>query len=62
MVMAYVQLKAGNIDEALEYLETVLEIPSYHSTAWVEADPIWDPVRDHPRYKEIIAKYEGITF
>ena len=62
MVMAYVQLRAGNNDEALDYLESVLEVPSYHSAAWVEADPIWDSVRDHPRYKEIIAKYEDIKF
>ncbi len=62
MVMAYVQLNAGNIDAALDYLEENLSIPSSHSTAWVEFDPAWEPVRDHPRYKEIIAKYEGIEF
>ncbi|MDH3890623.1 MAG: hypothetical protein OEV49_06030 [candidate division Zixibacteria bacterium] len=60
--MALVQLNAGNIDTALEYLEEVLSIPSTFSTAWVEMDPRWEPVRDHPRYKEIIAKYEGIKF
>jgi len=62
MVMAYVQLNAGNTDAALDYLEEVLSIPSYWSTAWVELDPLWEPARDHPRYKEIIAKYEGIKF
>ena len=62
MVMAYVQLNAGNIDAAFDYLEEVLSIPSYHSTAWVEADPFWAPARNHVRYKEIISKYKGITF
>jgi len=62
MVMANVQLNAGNIDTALEYLEEVLSIPSYYSTDWVELDPLWEPARDHPKYKEIIARYEGITF
>jgi len=62
MVMAYVQLNAGNIDVALDYLEDALSIPSYWSTEWVEFDPIWAPARDYPRYKEIITKYEGITF
>ncbi len=62
MVMAYVQLRAGNIDESLDYLEEVLSIPSYYSTAWIELDPHWTPARDHPRYREIIAKYEGIEF
>ena len=62
MVMAYVQLNAGNIDVALDYLEENLSIPSSHSTAWVELDPHWEVARDHPKYKKIIAKYEGITF
>jgi len=62
MVMAYVQLNAGNVDTALDYLEEVLSIPSYFSTAWVELDPQWEPAREHPRYKEIIATYESITF
>lgn len=62
MVMAYVQLRAGNTDEALDYLEEVLSIPSYHSVAWIEADPMWELVRDHPRYKEIVSLYDGITF
>lgn len=62
MVMAYVQLNAGNTESALDYLDEVLSIPSAFSTAWVELDPLWAPVRDHPRYREIIAKYEGITF
>jgi hypothetical protein len=62
MVMAFVQLNAGNIDEALDYLEEVLSIPSYWSTAWVELDPQWEPARDHPRYKEIITTYKGIKF
>ena len=62
MVMAYVQLNAGNIDRALDYLEEVLSIPSTYSTSWIELDPLWEPARDHPKYKEIITKYEGITF
>ena len=62
MVMALVQLKAGNIDVALDYLEEILSIPSYYSTNWVELDPLWEPVRNHPKYKEIMATYKNITF
>ena len=62
MVMAYVQLNAGNIDEALDYLEQVLAVPSYYSTAWVETDPLSEPARNHPRYQEIMAKYKDIRF
>lgn len=62
MVMAYVQLRAGNIDTALDFLDEVLSIPSYFSTTWVETDPIWNSVRNHPLYKEIISRYKDITF
>jgi hypothetical protein len=62
MVMAYVQLNAGNIDEALDYLEEVLSNPSYYSTAWVELDPLWAPARNHPHYQEIMVKYKNIRF
>ena len=62
MVMAYVQLNAGNTESALDYLDEVLSIPSPFSTAWVELDPLWAPARNHPKYLEIIAKYEGIEF
>jgi hypothetical protein len=62
MVMALVQLNAGNTDEALDYLEEVLSIPSPYSTAWIEMDSRWETAREHPKYKEIITKYEGIEF
>lgn len=62
MVMAYIQLRAGNIDAALDFLDEVLSIPSYYSTTWIETDPIWNSVRNYPLYKEIISRYKDITF
>ena len=62
MVMAFINLYAGNYDEALNYLEEVLSMPSTYNTNWIESDPHWDRVREMPRYKEIIATYKGVTF
>jgi hypothetical protein len=62
MVMAYVQMRAGNLDSAFDYLEQLLSAPSNYSVAWIEADPLWDKTRDHPRYREIVNKYRDITF
>ena len=62
MVMAYVQLRAGNIETALDFLDEVLSIPSYYSTTWIENDPVWSPARNHSLYKELISIYKGVTF
>lgn len=62
MVMAYVHLYAGNYDEALNYLEQVLSIPSTYNTNWIESDPDWERVRHLPRYQEMIETYKDITF
>lgn len=62
MVMAYVQMRAGNADSAFDYLEQLLSAPSNYSVAWIEADPMWNKMRDYRRYREIVDKYRDITF
>lgn len=62
MVMAFIHLYAGDYEEALDYLEEVLSIPSTYNANWIESDPDWDRVRDMPRYKRIIATYKDVTF
>jgi serine/threonine-protein kinase len=49
-----VYLLAGRYDAALDQLQTILSIPSYFSVELIKIDPIWDPLRDHPRFKKII--------
>lgn len=43
--------QAGEIEKSLDCLSI-----SITSVSWIENDPELDPVREHPRYKEIIAK------
>ena len=59
MVMAYVHVILGNYDRALDRLEEVLSAPAYFSTVWMQADPLLAPLRDHPRFKALIEKYES---
>lgn len=61
MVMAYINVLVGEYDTALDELELLLSIPSHSSIAWFQADPIWAPVWDHPRFKQLLEKYKPPT-
>jgi len=56
--MAFIHVLLGDYDCALDRLEEVLSEPAYFSTAWMQADPLLAPLRDHPRFKALIEKYE----
>lgn len=62
MVMAQVNVIVGDYETALDYLEEILSMPSPYTAALVELDPLWEPLRDLPRFRDIIEKYRGITF
>jgi len=49
----------GDHDEALDLLEKILPHSTWYQRAWLERDPDFDPVRDHPRFREIFAAYAG---
>ena len=44
---------AGNMERALELLETHARTGSVHLD-WLVKDSDWDAARDHPRFKAII--------
>jgi tetratricopeptide (TPR) repeat protein len=54
---AHVFARLGELDEALDHVEYALSIPSPLSVADLRLDPRWDPLRDHPRFQEILEKY-----
>lgn len=45
----------GHKDLAIETLEHVLSVPSTVHRNILRLDPRWDPLRDHPRFQELIA-------
>jgi serine/threonine-protein kinase len=55
--LAEIYTALGEYDAALDELEYLLSIPSYMSVPWLRLDPIWDPLRDHPRYQALLEKY-----
>jgi TolB-like protein/tRNA A-37 threonylcarbamoyl transferase component Bud32 len=46
---------AGEPDLALEQLEAVTKIPGGPSYGELRLDPMWDPLRGHPRFEKIVA-------
>jgi serine/threonine-protein kinase len=48
----------GEYDAAIGQLELLLSIPSEISIPLLRVDPLWDPLRDHPRFQELLERYE----
>jgi eukaryotic-like serine/threonine-protein kinase len=54
---ARVLAHAGESGAALDVIERLLEKPSFLSVHTLRLDPRWDPIRDHPRFKALLAKH-----
>jgi serine/threonine-protein kinase len=57
MRLANIYSMVGEYDKALDEIELLLSIPYYVTTWHLKLNPVWDPMRDHPRFQELIAKY-----
>jgi len=42
---------------AFDQIEILFSIPSDLSIVSLRNDPRWDPLRDHPRYQELLERY-----
>ena len=55
--VALVYLGLGDKSAALENLEKIAEeSPAYLWAAWLKPDPIWDPLRDDPRFQDLLRR------
>ena len=45
------------VKEALDKIEYLLSIPHYYSVPLLRLEPMWDPLRDLPRFKRLLEKY-----
>jgi tetratricopeptide (TPR) repeat protein len=48
----------GEYDAAIDQLELLLSIPSPLSVQLLRVDPLWDPLRDHPRFQKLLEDYQ----
>lgn len=56
---AHLYVRVGEPDEAIALLDRVLSMPTggFMSVALLRIDPIWDPLREDPRFKALLVKY-----
>jgi eukaryotic-like serine/threonine-protein kinase len=58
---ARILAQTGDSDAALDEIERLLAGPSFLSVHVLRLDPRWDPIREHPRFKALLAKYGAET-
>ena len=46
----------GEHDAAIEQLEFMLSIPGFVSVPYLKLDPLWDPLREHPRFQQLLRR------
>jgi serine/threonine protein kinase/tetratricopeptide (TPR) repeat protein len=55
--LAEIYAMVGEDHAALDEIEYLLSIPSWCSVQDLRLDPIWDPLREHPRYQALLEQY-----
>jgi tetratricopeptide (TPR) repeat protein len=54
---ARIYAQVGYADRALDEIERLLAEPSLVSVHTLRLDPLWDPIRDHLRFRALLVKY-----
>ena len=53
---ARIYARLGDADRALDEVEPLLAEPSLMSVHTLRVDPLWDPIRNHPRFRALLAR------
>jgi len=53
--LAEIYVMVGEFDKAVKELEFLLSHPAVISIPLLQLDPAWEPLRDHPHFKKLIA-------
>ncbi len=57
--LAQIYVMVEEYDGAIELLDTLMSVPYTLSIPMLKLDPMWDPLRDHPRFQALLEKYEN---
>ena len=55
--LARIYVRCGNVDNALGILERSLDTPAGVTVPELKFDPTWDPLRNHPRFQQMLTKH-----
>jgi len=53
--LAVIYANVGELDLAIDHLETLLSVPGDLSVSLLKINPKWDPLREHPRFIKLIS-------
>ena len=53
--LAQVYTWTGDKDRALDELQKLIGMPGYLSYGYLKTDPAWEPLRDQPRFQQLLA-------
>jgi len=51
--------QTGEAEAAIDELERLLARPSWVSVHKLRLDPLWGPLRSHPRFQRLLEQYEN---
>ena len=54
--LAEIYVITGEFDLAIEALGMLLSIPGLASTHYLQIDPLWTPLREHPGFLKLLGK------
>jgi len=55
--LAHIYTIIGEDEAALDQIEHLLSNPSWISAAWLEMDPRWNPLREHPGFQALLEEH-----
>jgi Flp pilus assembly protein TadD len=55
--LARIYMMVGDPDRAIDQLETLPTDRGLVTPAWLGADPLWDPLHDHPRFQALLENH-----
>ena len=56
IVLAQIQARFGETDAAITALPHLLQVPAGLTVANLNYDPMWDPIREDPRFQKLLSK------
>jgi hypothetical protein len=54
--LARVYTWTGEKDLAVDTLDKIMALPGYVTAGYLQVDPVWQPLRDEPRFKALLEK------